>query len=76
MQMGKKRQPHRIWNSNIHLVLPDPDKRQLGELLSGTFHEIRDRVRTVDEATVRRLTALKKEIRAIESHLGITLPAP
>ena len=74
--LAKLKHAHDIWNSNIYLVLLDADKRQLEELLSGTFHEIRDRVRVVDEATVRRLMNLKKEIRDIESRLGMTLPAP
>jgi hypothetical protein len=59
-----------------YLVLLDAGKKQLEELLSGTFHEIRDRVRLVDETTIKRLLNLKKEIRDIESRLGITLPAP
>lgn len=74
--LAKLKHAYDIWNSNIYLVLPDADRKQLDELLSGTFHEIRDRVRAVDEATVRRLMNLKKEIRDIESRLGITLPAP
>lgn len=74
--LAKLKHAHDIWNSNIYLVILDADKKQLDELLSGTFHEIRDKVRVVDEATVRRLMTLKKEIRDIESRLGITLPAP
>ncbi|HEY7316256.1 MAG TPA: EVE domain-containing protein [Candidatus Binatia bacterium] len=74
--LAKLKHAHDIWNSNIYLVLLDSSKKQLDELLSGTFHEIRDRVRVIDEATVRRLVNLKKEIREIESRLGLTLPAP
>jgi hypothetical protein len=74
--LAKLKHAHDIWNSNIYLVLLDSSKKQLDELLSGTFHEIRDRVRIIDEATVKRLVNLKKEIREIESHLGLTLPAP
>lgn len=74
--LAKLKHAYDIWNSNIYLVLLDADKKQLDELLSGTFHEIRDRVRVLNEATVKRLIDLKKEIRDIESRLGITLPAP
>jgi hypothetical protein len=74
--LAKLKHAHDIWNSNIYLVLSDSSKKQLDELLSGTFHEIRDRVRVIDEATVKRLVNLKKEIREIESRLGLTLPAP
>jgi predicted RNA-binding protein len=73
--LAKLKHAYDIWNSNIYLVLIDAGKNQLEELLSGTFHEIRDRVRLVDETTIKRLLNLKKEIRAIESRLGITLPA-
>src|SRR3990172_3780838 len=74
--LAKLKHAYDIWNSNIYLVLLDTDKKQLDELLSGTFHEIQDKLRVVDNATVRRLANLKKEIRDIESRLGITLPAP
>ena len=74
--LAKLKHAHDIWNSNIYLVLLESSKKQLDELLSGTFHEIRDRVRVIDEATVKRLVNLKKEIREIESRLGLTLPAP
>jgi EVE domain len=74
--LAKLKHAYDIWNSNIYLVLLDTGKKQLDELLSGTFHEIRDRVRLVDETTITRLLSLKKEIRDIESRLGITLPAP
>jgi hypothetical protein len=74
--LAKLKHAYDIWNSNIYLVLLDAGKKQLDELLSGTFHEIRDRVRLVDETTITRLLNLKKEIRDIESRLGITLPAP
>ncbi len=74
--LAKLKHAYDIWNSNIYVVLLDADKKRLDELLSGTFHEIRDKVRVVNESTVRRLMNLKKEIRDIESRLGITLPAP
>jgi predicted RNA-binding protein len=74
--LAKLKHAYDIWNSNIYLVLLDAGKKQLEELLSGTFHEIRDKVRLVDETTIKRLLNLKKEIRDIESRLGITLPSP
>jgi hypothetical protein len=74
--LAKLKHAYDIWNSNIYVVLLDTNEKQLDELLSGTFHEIRDRIRMLDEATVKRLMNLKKEIRDIESRLGITLPAP
>lgn len=74
--LAKLKHAYDIWNSNIYLVSLDADNKQLEELLSGTFHEIRDKIRVLDEAIVRRLMNLKREIRDIESRLGITLPAP
>ena len=74
--LAKLKHAYDIWNSNIYLVILDAGRKQLDDLLSGTFHEIRDRIRVLDEATVNRLMNLKKEIRDIESRLGITLPAP
>ncbi len=74
--LAKLKHASDIWNSNIYLVLLDAGKKQLDELLSGTFHEIQDKLRIIDDATVKRLMTLKREIREIESRLGITLPAP
>jgi len=74
--LAKLKHAHDIWNSNIYLVLLDAGDKQLDELLAGTFHEIRDKVKVLDDATVKRLMNLKKEIRDIESRLGLTLPAP
>ena len=74
--LAKLKHASDIWNSNIYLVHLDAGKKQLDELLSGTFHEIRDKLRVLDDATVKRLMNLKKEIRDIESRLGLTLPAP
>ena len=74
--LAKLKHAHDIWNSNIYLVLLDLGKNQLDDLLSGTFHEIRDRLRLLDHPTVKRLVDLKKEIRDIESRFGLTLPAP
>jgi hypothetical protein len=42
--LAKLKHAYDIWNSNIYLVLHDASKKQLEELLSGTFHEIQDRV--------------------------------
>ena len=74
--LAKLKHAYDIWNSNIYVVLVDASEKQLDDLLSGTFHEIRDRIRMLDEATVKRLMNLKREVRDIESRLGITLPAP
>ncbi len=74
--LAKLKHAYDIWNSNIYLVLLDSGKKQLDELLLGTFHEIRDRIRVLDDVTVKRLMNLKKQIREIESRLGLTLPAP
>ena len=50
--LAKLKHAYDIWNSNIYVGLLDTGKKQLDELLSGTFHEIRDRVRVLDEATL------------------------
>lgn len=74
--LAKLKHAYDLWNSKIYLVVRHADMRQLNELLSGTFHEIRDKIHIVDEATIRRLAELKREVREIEARLGIALPSP
>src|SRR3972149_3378616 len=74
--LAKLKHASDIWIRYIYRVVLDAGKKQLDELLSGTFHEIQDKLRIIDDATVKRLMTLKREIREIESRLGITLPAP
>ena len=60
-----------LWNSHVFLVSPQEDLSKALTLLSGTFHEIRDRLKFVDCLQVKELLARKKGYRDLEKELGI-----
>jgi len=69
--IGKLKHARDLWNSEIFLTLSDKDEPKAVSLLSGTFHEIRDKVRLVKLEDVRKLYELKREWKDFESGLGI-----
>jgi predicted RNA-binding protein len=69
--LGKLKHAHDIWNSNLFLVLADGDVPKAQSYLSGTFHEVKDRVKLVRLEEVQELYALKKQWKLREEALGI-----
>jgi predicted RNA-binding protein len=69
--LGKLKHAYDLWNSNVVLALPPEDKAKAENLLSGTFHEVRDKVKLVDLARIQELYQKKKEWKALERSLGI-----
>jgi hypothetical protein len=60
-----------IWNSNIFLVVGEADMLKANELLSGTFHEIQNKVRLIEAKKIDELLNRKKAYRDFEAELGI-----
>lgn len=69
--LGKLKHAYDLWNSEIFLALGDKDAPKASILLSGTFHEIHDRVKVLKLEDVRRLYELKKDWKEYEERLGI-----
>jgi len=69
--LAKLKDAFDIWNSHVFLVSPQEDFSKALELLSGTFHEIRNRLKFIDCLKVRELLARKKGYRELEKELGI-----
>lgn len=69
--LAKLKHAFDLWNSHVFLVSPQEDLSKALQLLSGTFHEIRGRVRFVDCLQVKELLARKKGYRDLEKELGI-----
>jgi len=69
--LGKLKHAFDLWNSNIFLVVAEEDVSQARELLAGTFHEIRGKVKLVEVEKVKELFKRKKEYRDFETELGI-----
>jgi hypothetical protein len=70
--IGKLKHASDLWNSNIFLVATKNDVAKAQELLSGTFHEIRGKIRIIEAEKINELFKLKKAYRDFESQLGIS----
>jgi len=69
--IGKLKHAFDLWNSNIFLVVAEEDLRKANELLSGTFHEIQNKVKLVEAKKIDELLKRKKAYRDFEAELGI-----
>lgn len=69
--LAKLKHAYDLWNSRIFIVASGADHKKVGNLLSGTFHEINGRVRFIDLRTVEELYRRKKAYLDFESELGI-----
>jgi len=69
--LAKLKHAFDLWNSHVFLVSPQEDLSKALQLLSGSFHEIRDRLKFVDCLQVKELLARKKGYRDLEKELGI-----
>jgi len=69
--LAKLKHAHDLWNSRIFLVAAAADRTKSQSLLSGTFHEIRERLTFIEVETVQELYARKKAYRDLEKDIGI-----
>ena len=72
--LAKLKHAYDLWNSNIYLVARKTDKDKVTLLLSGAFHEIRERLRFIDERVIKELATRKREVRELEARLGLAKP--
>lgn len=69
--MAKLKHAYDLWNSNIFLVAGVSEKAKYAELITGTFHEVQDKMVFIDITHVRELLARKRGYRDMERQLGI-----
>ena len=69
--ISKLKHAHDLWNSNIFLITIKDDIGKAQQLLSGTFHEIRDKIRVIETEKIKILYQKKKEYKDFESQLGL-----
>lgn len=69
--IGKLKHAYDLWNSNIFLVVAEDDVHKARNLLTGTFHEIRRKVKLVEAGKIDELFRRKKAYRDFEAELGI-----
>lgn len=69
--LAKLKHAFDLWNSNIFVVASQADHGKVRDLLSGTFHEIRDQTRFIELEKVEELHKRKKAYLDFEKELGI-----
>jgi predicted RNA-binding protein len=69
--LAKLKHAFDLWNSRIFIVASQADRGKVNNLLSGTFHEIRDEVRFIELEKLKELYERKKAYLDLEKELGI-----
>jgi predicted RNA-binding protein len=69
--LSKLKHAYDLWNSHIFIVATEKDYDKANVLLSGTFHEIEQRVKFIELNKVEELYERKKAYFTLEKELGI-----
>lgn len=69
--LGKLKHAFDLWNSHIFFIASEHDYSKATNLLSGTFHEIHDRIKYIELGKVEELYKRKKAYYEFEKELGI-----
>lgn len=69
--IGKLKHAFDIWNSNIFLIVHQKDLGKVDALLSGTFHEIKEKIKTITPQTVLELYQQKRKWIHLEKEIGL-----
>ena len=69
--LAKLKHAFDLWNSHIFIVASDADQSKVEKLLSGTFHEINNRIKFIKLGEVEELYKRKKAYLDFETELGI-----
>lgn len=69
--LAKLKHAFDLWNSHIFIVASDTEHNKVKSLLSGTFHEIGNRVKFIELGEVEELYNRKKAYMDFERELGI-----
>lgn len=60
-----------LWNSNIFIVIDQAQIPKLNELLSGSFHEIREHINIVTLEKIQRLYEARSQLEELKKGLGL-----
>jgi hypothetical protein len=68
--LSKLKHAYDIWNSNIFLISTKEDLPKINKLLSGTFHEIRERIRVLDVEKINEVYELQVKDHKLKKEIG------
>jgi hypothetical protein len=69
--LGKLKHAYDLWNSNIILVARVDDMKKAEQLLNGTFHEIKGKLKRITDETLLELHRLKLQWVEFEKKIGL-----
>ena len=69
--LAKLKHAFDLWNSHIFIVASEAERSKVGNLLSGTFHEINNRIEFIELEQVEELYKRKRSYLDFEKELGI-----
>lgn len=69
--LGKLKHAYDLWNSNIFLIAREGDMEIASALLSGTFHEIQDKIKKITIEKIQELYVQKRKWVDIEKEVGL-----
>jgi len=69
--MVKLKHAFDLWNSDLFLVVTEKDLPIARQLISGAFHEIKDRIRVLLTADIERLHRLHRQIAKVKKEAGL-----
>lgn len=71
--LAKLKHAFDLWNSHIFIVASQADLSKIGNLLSGTFHEIINQLKPIELEKIEELHKRKRAYLDLEKELGISL---
>lgn len=69
--LGKLKHSNDMWNSNLYLIADESDRTKIDMLLSGTFHEIVDKIHIIYTNEIEELYKLEVTIEKLKEKLGL-----
>ncbi len=60
-----------IWNSNIFLIYEEKDYQKITSLLSGTFHEIKDKIKLVPVEKIQKVYEIQTQDDKVKKEIGL-----
>lgn len=69
--LGKLKHAYDLWNSNIFLIAKEEDMENIESLLSGTFHEVRGKIKIIKVEKVNELYKQKRRWIDMEKEVGL-----
>jgi len=69
--LSKLKHAYDIWNSNIFIISGEKDIQKIGQLTSGTFHEIHDRIKVISVEKFNEVYELQVEDNRLKKEIGL-----